>query len=278
MKKFFLIVIIITACNQQKPVAPAIMLDSPQEFIQEEFQAILDSAKVRGTILILDEVENKFYSNDFDWARAGQLPASTFKIPNSIIALESGVVENDSTILVWDGEPRRMSSWEEDMTLKQAFLRSCLPCYRKIAREVGLERMKALANKLDYGNLKFDSTNLDLFWVEGESRITPFEQIDFLIRLANSELPISERTEELVKKIMILEEGENYTLRAKTGWSIVNNQNNGWFVGYLTYEDRKYFFATNVEPGKDFHMDDFARIRGKVTMKALKVLGVKTSS
>jgi len=268
----------ITACDQQKSVTLPNETDTPQEFIQKEFQAILDSAKVRGTILILDEVENKFYSNDFDWARAGQLPASTFKIPNSIIALEAGVVESDSTVLIWDGEPRRMSSWEENMTLRQAFLRSCLPCYRKIAKQVGLERMKALVDKLDYGNLKFDSASLDSFWVEGESRITPFEQIDFLERLANSELPISERTEELIKKIMILDEGENYTLRAKTGWSIVNNQNNGWFVGYLTYQDRRYFFAANVEPGEGFDIDDFAKIRGKVTMKTLEVLGVKTNS
>lgn len=245
----------------------------PIEKIEVSFQQILDSAQLAGSILIFSENKNTFYSNDFVWANLGQLPASTFKIPNSIIGLETGVVESDSSIFIWDGEERAMESWEHDLTLKEAFLRSCVPCYQEIARKVGVQRMRNWIEKLQYGKIKMDSATLDRFWLEGDSRITPFQQIDFLRRLANSELPISDRTDSLIKKIMILQEKDAYTLRAKTGWSIVDNRNNGWFVGYLNRAGKKYFFATNVEPMEGFSMDDFAQVRSAVTLKALKNLG-----
>ncbi len=273
--RLLIILLLIFSCRPKEFESLSSQInDRPVEITEIKFQTILDSAALNGSILIFDESTNQFHSNDFEWSNTGQLPASTFKIPNSIIALETGVVDSDTSILKWDGEPRRFESWEEDMTLREAFLRSCLPCYREIARTVGLERMKEMTSKLEYGNLKFDSTNLDLFWVQGESTITPFEQIDFLRRIANSDLAISNRTDEFIKKIMILEENDSFTLRAKTGWSIVDDHDNGWFVGYLTIQDSNYFFATNVEPGEGFDMDDFSRIRKEVTMAAFKALEV----
>ena len=71
-----------------------------------DFNTIIESTDVKGSILIYDFENNKYYSNDFQWAEKGNLPASTFKIPNSIIALETGVVENDSTLFKWYGEKR----------------------------------------------------------------------------------------------------------------------------------------------------------------------------
>ena len=88
---------------------------SEKRIMVDDFQLMLDSAKLKGTILLYDLNENTFYSNDFDKAAKGQLPASTYKIPNSIIALELGIVENDSTIIKWDGEPRNREIWEADL-------------------------------------------------------------------------------------------------------------------------------------------------------------------
>src|SRR5690606_14963651 len=79
-----------------------------QQTVVPEFQAILDSAQVKGAILIYDLETDQWYSNNFNWAKKGQLPASTFKIPNSVIAIETGVVKNDSTLFRWDGEPRAL--------------------------------------------------------------------------------------------------------------------------------------------------------------------------
>lgn len=245
-----------------------------REIIVPQFEKIIDSANVEGAILIYDLKNDKYYSNDFNWAKKRNLPASTFKITNSIIALETGVVENDSTLLKWNGEKRRFKNWEQDLILRDAFHFSCVPCYQEIARKVGENKMNKFLKKLDYGNMKVDSSNLDLFWLEGESSITQFQQIDFLKRLYQSELPISERTEMIMKRMIVIEDTDDYKLSGKTGWSIRNGNNNGWFVGYVETQSKIYFFATNVEPKQQFDMNMFPMIRKDVTFKAFEQMKI----
>ena len=248
--------------------------DTDREIVVQEFQAIIDSADVEGSIVIYDLKDDKYYSNDFPWAKKGNLPASTFKITNSIIALETGTVENDSTVFKWNGEKRRLKNWEQDLFFRDAFHFSCVPCYQEVARKIGVKNMTEYLNKLEYGSMKVDSTNIDVFWLEGESQISQFQQIDFLKRFYQSELPISERTEEIMKRMMIIEDNNNYTLRGKTGWSIRNGNNNGWFVGYIETRNKIYFFASNVEPKDQFDMDMFQMIRKDLTFKAFEEMGI----
>ena len=235
-----------------------------------EIQTIIESADVKGSIVIYDFENNKYYSNDFQWAEKGNLPASTFKIPNSIIALETGVVENDSTLFEWYGEKRRLKEWEQDLVFKEAFHRSCVPCYQELARKIGEKNMSKYLNEIEYGNMKVDSINIDSFWLKGESRINQFQQIDFLKRFYYSELPISKRTEMIMKRMMIIEQNGRFKLSGKTGWSIRNGNNNGWFVGYIETQNKTYFFASNVEPKKQFDMDMFPMIRKDVTLKVFE--------
>jgi len=239
-----------------------------------DFQAILDSALVEGSILIYDPTTNQSYSNDFDWTNTGFLPASTYKIVNSLIALETGVVEDDQTMFYWDGTPRRMKSWEADLTLREAFLRSCVPCYQQIARSIGHERMNQHLAQFGYGNMDVGPENIDLFWLEGDSRISQKEQVDFLEKLHNEELGVKETSYSIMKKLMWLDDTESSTLYGKTGWSIRDGFNNGWFVGYVEQQGNPVYFATNVVPGEAFNMDEFGRVRLEVTKSALSKLGV----
>jgi len=245
-----------------------------REIVVPEFKTIIDSANVEGAILIYNLEEDKYYSNDFQWAKKGNLPASTFKIANSIIALETGAVENDSTLFKWNGVKRRVKNWEQDLIFRDAFHFSCVPCYQEVARKIGTRRMNEFLDKLEYGNMIVDSTNIDLFWLEGKFRINQFQQIDFLKRFYTSELPISERTEIIMKRMMVIEEGNDYKLSGKTGWSIRNGKNNGWFVGYIQYKNKSYFFATNVEPKEQFDMNMFPMIRKNVTYKAFEQMRI----
>ncbi|GAA5028377.1 beta-lactamase [Marivirga lumbricoides] len=244
------------------------------EIVIPEFQSIIDSAAVQGAILIYNKATNTYYSNDFRWANKGHLPASTFKIANSIIALETGIVENDSTLFEWGGEERAMESWEQDLVFREAFHFSCVPCYQEVAREIGVEKMNFYLDTLNYGNMQVDSTNIDTFWLEGASHITQFQQIDFLKRLYQTELPISERTEKIIKKMMVIEANDQFQLSGKTGWSNSNGHNNGWFVGYLESNNNTYFFATNLEPQPQFDMSGFAEIRKELTMQAFKQMDI----
>ena len=238
------------------------------------FQSILDSINLEGVVLIYDLKEDHYYTNNFERARVGKLPASTFKIPNSAIALETGAVENDSTLFKWYGEARNMSIWEKDMTFRDAFHLSCVPCYQDVARSIGTDRMKEYIDKLDYGDIRFDSTTIDNFWLVGDSKISPWEQVNFLKRLYQSKLHISKRTEQIMKRMMVMEENEEYKLSGKTGWSIDNEVNNGWFVGFIETDEKIYFFATNVEPTDKFDMRHFSSLRKEVTYAALEQMGI----
>jgi beta-lactamase class D len=243
----------------------------PKEIVKSEFGNILDSLKVKGSILIYDVKNKTYYSNDFEWSKTGVIPASTFKIPNSIIALESGIIKNDSTIFKWNGDKRRFKKWEEDLTFKKAFQVSCVPCYQEIARKIGVKRMKSYLKKLNYDGMIFDTLTIDNFWLEGKSIFSQMQQIDFLERLYFSQLPISKRTENIMRDIMQLEKTENYILSGKTGWGMRNEMNNGWLVGYLETNNSVYFFATNVEK-QETDMEEFPIIRLNSTKEALKKL------
>ena len=246
----------------------------PVQVYSQEFQRIIDSADVSGSILVFDPQSDTYYSNNFARCDSGFLPASTFKIPNSIIALETGVVENDSTIFRWNGEKRRLPAWEQDLTFRDAFRYSCVPCYQEIARKIGVTRMKENLEKFNYGNMVVDSANIDLFWLEGGSGISMNQQMDFLARFYNSELPISERTEIIMKRLLLIEENSAYKLSGKTGWSIRNGNNNGWFVGYLEKQDSVYFIVTNIRPREEFNMDMFPKIRTQISLEAFRRLKI----
>ena len=244
------------------------------KIVKPEFQSIIDSSDVKGSILIYDLNKDIYYSNDFEWSNKGNLPASTFKIANSIIGLETGVIENDSTIFKWDGEKKWLKNWEQDLILRDAFQYSCVPCYQQVAHKVGAERMNNYVSKLNYGNLKIDSTNIDKFWLEGESRISQMQQIDFLKRFYKNELPISKRTSEVVKSIMLAEEKDQYRLSGKTGLSNDNKVYNGWYVGYIEIPKNTYLFATNLEPPEGFDLNMFIKKRVELTKSAFKMMKV----
>ncbi|MFM9944966.1 MAG: class D beta-lactamase [Bacteroidia bacterium] len=272
---FTIILIILAACSNNTEKTKETTAEKPlRKQTRPELQQIIDTANVIGSILIYDPIENIYYSNDFKRCEKGFLPASTFKIPNTVIGLETGVIENQFTVFKWDGKKRRLPTWEKDLTLREAFEVSCVPCYQEVARKIGVKRMNEYLKKLKYGNMIVDSSNIDLFWLEGESKISQYEQIDFLKRFFLGELPISKKTKELMEHVLFIDNEPDYNLYGKTGWAIRNNNNIGWFVGYLNTSKKVYFMATNIEPKEKFNMDMFPIIRSQISLEAFRKLGI----
>lgn len=255
--------------NQERP---AILI---KENFVKEFQDIIDSNQVAGSILIYDAQKNEYYSNDFERTEQGFLPASTFKIVNSMIGLETGVLEDENHLFKWDKTPRRLKAWESDLTLSEAYKVSCVPCYQEVARNIGVKRMNAHLKKFNYGNMEVADSMIDLFWLEGDFRITQKQQIDFLKRFYNKLLPISDRTFDIMRnEIMVIDDNESYKLSGKTGWAIRDGNNVGWFVGFVEKEDNIYYLATNVTPLNQSQTNDFARIRLQIGLDAMRQLAI----
>lgn len=247
--------------------------NSKPEQINFPFKSIAMDKQVVGSILIYDLKNNRYYSNDFNWAKTGYIPASTFKIPHSLIALDLGIVRNKNTIFKWNGKKRDYKIWQQDLTFKQAFDYSCVPCYQEIAQKVGEKRINEFVNKFNYGAMDINADNIDKFWLVGDSRISQFDQINFLKRLYLSKLPILKKSEQIFKDLFIVKQVDDYTIRAKTGLSTTNGNYNGWYVGYVEKQNNVYFFATNISPqGK--YLKTFNKKRKELTIKALKQLAI----
>lgn len=174
------------------------------------------------------------------------LPASTFKIMNSLIGLETGVIPDENHVIAWDGTQYDISSWDQDHTLKTAIQNSVVWYYQELARRVGRERMQSYIDAVGYGNKDIHGP-IDIFWLNGTLKISADEQEEFLRRLYEADLPFSERSMKIVKEILILEKADTYQLSGKTGSGQLDGLYVGWFVGYVEEENNVYFFATNIQ-------------------------------
>ncbi|MDR2040581.1 MAG: class D beta-lactamase [Bacteroidales bacterium] len=240
-----------------------------------ELKNVFDKFKVSGSILIYDQNENVYMGYNLERCNIAFGPASTFKIPNTLIALESGIASAE-TVFKWNGEKRKFSDWERDLTLKEAFKISSVPVYQEIARRVGVEKMKYYTQLFNYGNLEITAENIDKFWLEGNSAITQYQQIYFLKKLYNLELPVREEFMMQVKEIMQYEVNGNYTISGKTGWAVRQKEDITWFVGYVETNDHVYFFATNVTSNENTDVETFGQVRIKLTKEILNELKIIT--
>ena len=219
------------------------------------------------------------------------VPASTFKIFNSLIALETGIAANDQLVIKWDSVPRR-PEWDKDMTMAEAFKVSCVPYYQEIARRIGPGRMQHYLDTISYGNKNMGGS-IDQFWLNDSLRITPDEQLGFLKKLYFAELPVSDRSQRIVKVMMLREQTPNYNLYYKTGTAIrVGNKNIFWIVGMAEriehvkepkesmnksdVRNYPYFFVENFEVSKDDTAKDWNQVRMDILHKILKDQGILT--
>ncbi len=208
-----------------------------------------------------------------DKDRSGQafLPASTFKIPNSVIALETGVVgDPDKDIFKWDGIKRSIEAWNQDHTLRSAIAASAVPVYQEIARKVGAERMQKYVDLFEYGNCNIGG-GIDQFWLTGDLRIDPIQQIDFVDRLRRGVLPVSRRSQDLVRDILPVTKAGEATIRAKTGLlgAELGRPSLGWLVGWAEKGGAQTVFALNMDVREPRHIPD----RMKLAQQCLADIG-----
>jgi beta-lactamase class D len=208
-----------------------------------------------------------------DKNRSGEakLPASTFKIPNSLIALETGVVgDPDQDVFKWDGVVRSIEAWNRDHTMRTAIAASAVPVYQEIARRVGAERMQKYLDLFEYGNRDIGG-GIDQFWLTGNLRIDPVQQVDFVDRLRRGALPVSKRSQDLVRDILPVTKVGDSVIRAKSGLlgAEVGKPSLGWMVGWVEKGSANTVFALNMDCLEPRHIAD----RMNITRQCLTDIG-----
>jgi beta-lactamase class D len=208
---------------------------------------------VEGTFVFLDPQTGHTVCHNPERARTRFLPASTYKIPHTLIALETGVASGPDFPLAWDRtvaphQPWWPAVWTRDHTLRTALPNSVVWYYQELARRIGSARMQVYVDQFEYGNREV-SGGIDRFWLTGGLRISPEEQVAFLRRFYFGELGVSERTTRIAKDLLVLEDTPTYRLSGKTGWAGLGDSSApqiGWLVGYVERDGRVHFFATNI--------------------------------
>ena len=210
-----------------------------------DFSDIYQLYDVEGTFVLYDLNKEEFIIHNAEDAATPYTPASTFKIANSLIGLETHVVTDAAFIIPWDSVVRDIPTWNQDQNLSSAFRYSAVWYYQELARRVGEKQMETWLQKLEYGNRDI-STGVDTFWLSGSLQVSPLQQVDFLKRLYANMLPVSTRSIEIVKEIMLEKDTLDYVLHAKTGWGNQDGKEIGWYVGYFETADNVFFFANCI--------------------------------
>lgn len=209
-----------------------------------DWSKFFDQFDAKGTIVVVDERVKSHPILVYGQERASKRfsPASTFKIPHTLFALDTGAVRDEFQVFEWDGVERDFAGHNRNQDLRSAMRNSTLWVYQQFAKEVGEQRARDYLGQIEYGNAN-PSTDKGDYWVDGNLAISAHEQISFLKRLYRNGLPFKTEHQRLVKDLMIVEAGRDWILRAKTGWE----GRMGWWVGWVERPTGPVFFALNID-------------------------------
>jgi beta-lactamase class D OXA-2 len=221
-------------------------LSHAQEKVRDrsDWGNIFSRFDAQGTIVVADERTTTRSTSVYDENRANKRysPASTFKIPHTLFALDAGAVRDEFQVFKWDGVTRDFAAHNQDQDLRSSMRNSAVWVYELFAKEIGEGRARDYLGKLNYGNANPYSKHGN-YWIDGALAISAYEQISFLKRLYRNELPFRVEHQRLVKDILIVEAGRDWILRAKTGWE----GRMGWWVGWVEWPTGPVFFALNID-------------------------------
>lgn len=225
---------------------------------------------VVGTLVVASADQQSVYVHNPLRSTERFAPASTFKIPNTLIALDAGIVTSKDSTFAWDGTDRGVLNWNRDQTLASAFKFSCVWCYQEIARKAGTRRYRDMLARMAYGNQSAGGA-VDMFWLNGELTISAVEQIEFLRKLVRRDLPFRDEHFDTLRDIMLVEKKDNHAVYAKSGWSGSGTKPQvGWYVGYVETGSGTWLFALNMR------IDDDAQVslRIELAMNSLAALDI----
>lgn len=210
------------------------------------FGAAFEKQNAIGTFVLLDPAADTIHVWNPERARTRFIPASTFKIANSLIGLDTATVKSLDEVLPYGGKPQPFKDWEQDLPLREAIKVSSVPVFQELARRIGQERMAKGVKSLGYGNADTGKV-IDRFWLDGPLMISATEQVAFLRRLLADELPLKKETMQQVRGILSTEPSASGLIHFKTGWCTATTPQIGWIVGWIDHNGSHHPFALNID-------------------------------
>ncbi len=182
-------------------------------------------------------------------------PQSTFKIVLSLIGFDSGILKNGSAPS-WerpkDADPF-INVCKADHTPHGWMRDSCLWYSQILTTKLGMDKFQKYVTDFAYGNMDL-SGGLTSAWISSSLKISPDGQTNFLQKMIDRQLPISQESYDKTEKIMFIQEmAGGWKLYGKTGngrqvdsHGKPTDLQHGWFVGYIEKGDRRIVFASHI--------------------------------
>lgn len=233
-----------------------------------------EECNVKGSTTIYDYNNHKWIFTDKADSQRSSQPASTFKIINLLIALETGVIKDENAIIRWPGSTDTTlygyrPDIYRDISVKEAFELSAGWAFIELAKKVGREKYKTYLRRSNFGNGDLSEKGDD-FWNFGNFYVSPRNQIEFLISVYKNKTIFSKSNVAILKKVMVTEQTAGHTLRSKTGWTRIEENDIGWWVGYLESKGNVYFFATRIIKQRSVPNPGFGECRKTITREFLR--------
>lgn len=208
---------------------------------------------ITGCAVLYSPSENKYSLYNKDMAEQEVSPYSTFKIISTLIGLHNDIIKDETSTMNYDGTQYPNSEWNENLTLQKAFQTSCIWYFHQIINSAGEQEVKKELSELEYGNCDvsaWEGSNinpykeLNGFWLGSSLKISPYEQVGVLSKIFEGKSFYDSQNVEILKKIMLIEDGQEKKVYGKTG-SGTNGE--AWFIGFTEKGQQREYFAIYLE-------------------------------
>jgi len=235
---------------------------------RSDFARYYSQYRLSGNFVMYDLKRDKYIYYNRDQAQQAYPPGATFKLFLSLLGFETGNISNQGV----DGDSPIKTSWNQEHVSRDTYQNTTTRFYDDLTHKIGEPRIKSWMDKVQYGNA--DTTGgIPGFWQTGGLKISSDGQVVFLRKLYEHKLPFSEVNMEKVKAMMAITDTNGYSVKGKTGWAEQDNQDIGWFIGFVETKSDTFFFANCIQssdPGNPY----FENARTDIVYKIFKDLKV----
>ena len=196
---------------------------------------LMDSAGMQGNFALLENGTEQFTIHNLsNYKDSAAAPLNTFFIIPVLIGLDKGIVNHHDTLLN---------------------LNDSAQLYKAVIAKIGRQQILKVLDSLHYGKgiASADSTH---FWEDGSLVITPDEQLGLIKRIYFKELFFQKKSQEKIKKMILMEDNSNYRLSYITGIDTTSGKNTAWVLGYVEENQHPYFFVLNTKANTSTNLTD----------------------